>query len=76
MLQGPYIFLEIGKRFTYFQTSLTYWNATQMLKDFLILGKKTANKKYGKVKTRCINIKELLCNSISTSNIYSLFNVL
>ena len=39
MLQGPYIYLEIGKRFTYFQTSLTYWNATQMLKDFLILGK-------------------------------------
>ena len=44
MLQGPCIFLEIGKRFTYFQTSLTYWNATQMLKDFLILGKKTTNK--------------------------------
>ena len=41
---GALIFLKIGKRFTYFQTSLTYWNATQMLKDFLILGKKTTNK--------------------------------
>ena len=57
MLQGLYIFLKIGKRFTYFQTSLTYWNATQMLKDFLILGKKTTNKKYVKVKIKCINIK-------------------
>ena len=44
MLQGPYNLLEIGKRFTYFQTSLNYQNATQMLKDFLILGKKTTNK--------------------------------
>ena len=44
MLQGPCIFLEIGKRFTYFQTSLIYWNATKMLKDFLILGKKITNK--------------------------------
>ena len=54
---GALIFLKIGKRFTYFQTSLTYWNATQMLKDFLILGKKTTNKKYVKVKIKCINIK-------------------
>ena len=44
MLQGPYIFLKIGKRFTCFQTSLTYWNATQMLKYFLISCKKTTNK--------------------------------
>ena len=41
MLQGPYIFLEKGKKFTYSQTPLTYWNATQMPKDFLIFGKKT-----------------------------------
>ena len=41
---GALIFLKIGKRFTYFQTSLTYWNATQKLKDFLILGKKITNK--------------------------------
>ena len=40
MLQGPYIFLEIGKS----SLTLTYWNATQMLKDFLILGKKITNK--------------------------------
>ena len=37
MLQDSYIFHEIGKRFT-------YWNATQGLKDFLILNKKTTIK--------------------------------
>ena len=47
---GALIFLKIGKRFTYFQTSLTYLNATQMLKIFLILGKKTTNKNMVKSK--------------------------
>ena len=50
--------LYLPKRFTYFQTSLTHWNATQRLKDFLILGKKTTNKNMV-VKKTCINIKEL-----------------